>query len=69
MPFQHPPGAYWLLLGSSLELRHTPYDLTAAAERVRATGYPQAEEFAARSILNPPHEAEMLDAFTSVSFR
>ena len=41
------PGAYWLLLGPGVELRHTSYDLTAAAERIRATTYPQAGAFAA----------------------
>lgn len=63
MPFGE-PGAYWLLLGPDVELRHTPYDLAKAAERIRATEYPQAEEFAARNILQPPSEAETLQAFS-----
>lgn len=48
MPFGE-PGADWLLLGPGVELRHTTYDLTKAAERIRETAYPQAEEFAATS--------------------
>jgi predicted phosphodiesterase len=68
MPFGE-PSAYWLLLGDGVQLRKTSYDLLAAADRVRATQYPQAEEFAARSILQPPSEDEMLRAFTDVSFR
>lgn len=68
MPFGE-PGADWLLLGPDVQLRHTTYDLEAAAARVRASGYPQAEEFAAGSILRPPTEAAMLEAFTAVSFR
>ena len=63
MPFGE-PGADWLLLGPGVELRHTRYDLEAAAARVRATEYPEAEEFAARNVLRPPSEEEMLDAFT-----
>ena len=63
MPFG-PPGAYWLLLGPGVELRHTPYDLERAAEQVRATAYPQAEDFAARNVLHPPSEADMLGAFS-----
>lgn len=63
MPFGE-PGAYWLLLGPSIELRHTPYDLPQAAERIRNTQYPQAQEFAARNVLQPPSEAEMLELFT-----
>ncbi len=65
MPFGN-PGAYWLLLGSSLELRWTPYDLAAAAGRIRDTQYPKAEEFAARNILQPPSEQEILVAFSGV---
>lgn len=64
MPFERPPAAYWLLLGPEVQLRQTSYDLTRAAERVRATMYPQAAEFAARNILDPP---DLLDAITSVS--
>ncbi len=62
-----PPGADWLLLGPGVELRHTSYDLAAAADRVRTTDYPQALEFA-RSILSPPSEQEMLAVFTTASF-
>ena len=64
MPFGH-PGADWLLLGPGVELRHTAYDLEGAALRVRATAYPQAEEFAAHSILAPPSESTMLAAFSA----
>jgi putative phosphoesterase len=62
MPFGK-PGAYWLLLGPTVGLRHTPYDLATAAARIRQTGYPQAENFAARHVLQPPSEQEMLEAF------
>jgi len=67
MPFGQ-PGADWLLLGADVQLRHTAYDLATAAERARATRYPQAREFA-ESILQPPPEAAMLEAFTRASFR
>jgi predicted phosphodiesterase len=63
MPFQA-PGAYWLLLGPGVELRHTPYDLTAAATRIRATGYPGAEQFAADNVLQTPSEQAMVEMFT-----
>lgn len=59
MPFGS-PGAYWLLLGPDVELRRTEYDLAEAANRIRATDYPQAEEFAANNVLEPPSEEEML---------
>jgi len=68
MPFGD-PVADWLLLGPDVELRQTPYDLRAAAARVRATSYPQAEEFAARDILAPRSAAEMLELFARAELR
>jgi putative phosphoesterase len=68
MPFGQ-PGADWLLLGPDVELRHTAYDLAQAAERIRGTPYPQAQEFAARNVLQPPSEGETLAAFTRVELR
>jgi putative phosphoesterase len=68
MPFGE-PGADWLLLGPDIELRHTSYDLAKAAENIRGTQYPQAEEFAAHSILQPPSEAEMLEVFSRAELR
>lgn len=68
MPFGA-PGAYWLLLGPDVEFRHTQYDLSGAADRIRRTRYPQAEEFAARSVLQPPSEASMLEALGAAELR
>ena len=68
MPFGE-PGADWLLLGPNVELRHTPYDLTGAAQRIRATDYPQAQDLAAHYILQPPSEREMLEVFTKSELR
>jgi putative phosphoesterase len=68
MPFGE-PGAYWLLLGPDVQLRHTPYDLAKAAERIRGTNYPQAQEFAARNVLKPPSEEETVEAFTRVELK
>jgi predicted phosphodiesterase len=68
MPFGE-PGAYWLLLGPGVQLRRTAYDLTHAAERIRGTDYPQAEDFAARNVLQPPSEKEILEVFTKVELK
>jgi diadenosine tetraphosphatase ApaH/serine/threonine PP2A family protein phosphatase len=68
MPFGE-PGAYWLLLGPDVQLRRTPYDLANAAGRIRETAYPQAEDFAARNVLEPPSEAETLEAFLRAELR
>jgi len=68
MPFGE-PGAYWLLLGPEVQLRHSRYHLAEAAESIRNTAYPQAEDFAARSVLQPPSEAETLEAFARVELK
>jgi putative phosphoesterase len=68
MPFGE-PGAYWLLLGPDVQLRHTLYDLTTTAERIRDTDYPHSHEFATQHVLQPPSEAEMLERFSRVELR
>jgi putative phosphoesterase len=67
MPFGK-SAAHWLLLGPDIQFRQTNYDLANAAERIRSSAYPQAEDFAARNILNPPTEQQMLEIFTRVEF-
>jgi putative phosphoesterase len=68
MPFQE-PGAYWLLLGPGIQLRRTDYDLERAAERVRRTTSPLADDFANRSILKPPSEQQTLEAYAKVELK
>jgi diadenosine tetraphosphatase ApaH/serine/threonine PP2A family protein phosphatase len=68
MPFGD-PGAYRLVLGPDIQLRRTAYDFLAAADRIRATTYPEAQNFAARNILLPPSEAEMLELFARAKLR
>jgi len=57
------PGAYWLMLGPEIVLQHTPYDLHAAATRIRTSGYPLADDFAAHHVLQPPSAGEALAVF------
>ena len=57
MPFA-PPGAYWALLGPGVELARTDYDVARAAAALRATSYPQLDQF-----LNPYTEAQALELF------
>lgn len=64
MPFGE-RGAHWLLLDGNVALQHTLYDFDAAAERIRGSGYPEAEEFAARYVLAPPSEEEMLTLYST----
>lgn len=68
MPFGE-PGAHWLLLGQDIELRRTDYDLAQAAERIRRSSYPQAEDFAAHNVLHPPTEQHMLEIFSRAALK
>jgi len=52
MPYEGSPGARWCLLGPGVELRRTAYATEAAAVRIRATEFPEAEAFAA-DLLEP----------------
>jgi predicted phosphodiesterase len=62
MPFG-PAGADWLILGPDVDLRHTDYDLDAAADSIRRSGYPGADEFAEKYVLHPPTAAEILQIY------
>ncbi len=62
MPFGE-GGAHWLLLGPGVEHRRTEYDLSAAADRIRATRYPHAEQFVMENVLTTPDASEMVELF------
>ena len=68
MPFGE-PSADWLLLEPDLQFRHTRYDLARAADQIRNTAYPQAEDFAWRNVLHPPSEEEALAAFARAELK
>lgn len=68
MPFGE-PGAYWLLLGSDIELRRTDYDLESAADLIRNTKYPNADDFAAKHVLNPPLAESMIELFSKAELK
>lgn len=59
MPYEDEPGARWALLtADGVELRRTEYDREAAAGRIRRSGMPGADAFAAEYVLarHPPSE-------------
>ncbi len=64
MPYADRPGAYWLLLGpEGSEFRRTTYDLEAAAQAVRTSGYPEARDFAEENVLKVPTAEEAMAVF------
>ena len=56
-------GACWALLGPTVQLRRTSYDVEAAAARIRAGSHPNAEAWAAEYVLAPPGDVEALEVF------
>jgi predicted phosphodiesterase len=67
MPFGA-SGAHWALLGPGTELRQTSYDLIEAAERMRKSEYPGAQDYA-RDLLEPADESEILETFEKAAVR
>jgi hypothetical protein len=62
MPYGE-PGACWALLGPDVGLRRTEYDLERAAQRIRGSGWPLAEAFAAENVLTVPSKEEATEFF------
>lgn len=60
MPYGE-PGAYWTMLGSGVQPRRTDYDLQAAAQRIRASGSPEADQFARDNVLEVPTVEEAME--------
>ena len=70
MPYEGEPGiACWAVLGPDVELRRTPYDVEAAAAAMRATGYPQVDEFLEEYILAPASGKEATAYFEELASR
>ena len=63
MPYEGEPGARWVLLGPEVEVRHTAFDVEAAAGRIRMSGFPGADEFAAEYVLNSYSAEEATETF------
>jgi len=67
MPFGA-AGAFWLLLGPDVELRRTSYDLDEAAAAINATADPGRAQ-TAKTVVQPPPEQQMLDAFAKAELK
>jgi predicted phosphodiesterase len=62
MPYEGRRGAFWAVIGPDLELGFTEYDIDAAAARISATGYPQADEVV-ETLTSPPSADEATSIF------
>ncbi len=53
LPYAGEPGAYWALLGPSILLRRTSYDIAKAAASFHSSGFPLLQDFSAQNLLHP----------------
>ncbi len=54
LPYEGRPGAFWAIVDQGLPvLRETAYDLDAAVEELRASGFPDVDEHLTGSLLEP----------------
>jgi predicted phosphodiesterase len=61
-----PPGAYWALLGPTVQLRRTAYDIDAAVGRIARSGYTNAAGWADEYVSSPYGDMAALEAFTAL---
>jgi predicted phosphodiesterase len=64
MPYEGRRGAFWALLGPTVELRRTEYDVDAAAAAIRDTGEASSEQLSGY-LLDPPDPDEVSAYFES----
>ena len=64
MPYEGDVAAYWALLDEGEpSFRRTAFDVDAAVAGVRASGWPEAEEFIRENLLSAPSRAEAVAHF------
>ena len=63
LPYEREPGAYWALIGPTVSLRRAEYDVPAAVETIRGTGFPLADEMFAEALLTPSPPDEVTEYF------
>jgi len=61
-----PAGAYWAVLGPTVQLRRTAYDVSAAADRIARSAYPGAAAWAEEYVVRPYGDVAALAAFTAI---
>jgi predicted phosphodiesterase len=68
MAYEGEPGiAAWAMLGPTVDLRRTPYDIEAAVARIRETTFPGADELVNEALLHPPTAEEVTAHFESIA--
>ncbi len=66
MPFGK-TGAYWLLIDNDIKFMSTHYDLALAAEHIKQSDDPDAEDFAMNNVLQVPTKEQALAMMTTLA--
>jgi predicted phosphodiesterase len=70
MAYEGEPGiAAWALLGPTVELRRTPYDVEKAIALIRKTSFPEPGELIEEALIDPPSAEEVTAHFESLAER
>ena len=67
MPYEEGRGAYWAMIGPTIEHRRTEYDLDRAVAAIRASAFPRAADFVDRYLLGHPSPADSAAFFEKIS--
>jgi putative phosphoesterase len=67
MPYEGDAAAFWLLLGDGIQMRRTAYDVAAALEVFRATGYPDVDEAFRESLIEPEDPRKVAEYFEGLT--
>jgi predicted phosphodiesterase len=68
MAYEGEPGiGAWAMLGPTVELRRTPYDVETAVALIRETRFPDADELVNEALLHPPTAEEVTAHFESTA--
>jgi len=66
MPYEGDVAAFWAIVGDDVEFRRTTFDNERAAAEIRASGWPNAEQFVTENLLAAPARAETIAYFESL---
>jgi predicted phosphodiesterase len=65
MPYEGEVAAFWTIVGGEIEFRKTPFDVERAVADIRASDWPNADEFVSENLLAAPSRAEAIAHFES----
>lgn len=67
MAYERQPVACWAMFGPEVSLHRTPFDVDRAIRDVRASGFPDAEEFVEKYLLHRPDPDEASAFFENMA--